>query len=57
MNTQTESMTSVYNRKGEIVAIIKRDDKSKKSLVYMVREAKVDDIARLIEQGDNQEEV
>ncbi len=48
MKTDTESVTTVYDENGAMVAIIKRDFKSKKSLVYMTREAKVEDIARLI---------
>jgi len=45
--TQEEHVTSVY-KEGVLVAIIKRDVKTRKHLVYMLREAKTEDIVRLI---------
>ncbi len=47
METKIESVTTVYED-GVIVGLIKRDETTKKSLVYLVREAKVEDIANLI---------
>lgn len=48
MNTQTEAVTTI-NRGGQMIGLIKRDEKTKKSLVYLVKEAKVEDIAELID--------
>ena len=47
MEIKTESVTTVY-KNGVAVALIKRDDVSKKNLVYTVREATVQNIAGLI---------
>lgn len=47
MNTQDESVTTIY--KGEdLVAIVKRDSKTRRAVVYMVSNAKVEDIKKLI---------
>lgn len=47
METKTEVMTTVY-KNGVLVAVIKRDDKSRKHLIHVVKEAKTDDIIKLI---------
>lgn len=44
---QTESVVCVY-RDDELVAIVKADPKTRKKLVYLTKEADVDDIAELI---------
>lgn len=48
MNTKTESATIVYGSKDVPVALIKRDEITKKNLVYMMREATVEQISGLI---------
>lgn len=48
METKTESITTVINSNGVPIALIKRDEVSKKNLVYMVREATVAEIAGII---------
>lgn len=48
MDTKQEGVFTVYNEKGELVAIIKRDDKSGKHLVYLAQEATSSDIAELL---------
>lgn len=48
METKTESTTIVYGAKDVPVALIKRDELTKKSVVYMIREANVEQIAGLI---------
>lgn len=48
MPNKKEGVVCVYNNRGELVAIIKRDDLSKKHLVYLVQEAGTDEIADLI---------
>ena len=45
--TRLESVLCVY-RDGELIAIVKRDEKSRKKIVYKVSEADVDDIVSLI---------
>lgn len=47
MDTNQESVHTVY-KEGELMAIVKRDDKSKKHLVYMTREATSEEIISLI---------
>jgi hypothetical protein len=47
METKLESVFCVYKNK-ELIAIIKRDDTSKKHLVYLAEEASSEDIANLI---------
>ena len=48
--TQEETATFIY-KEGELVGIIKRDEKSKKHLVYVAHEAKTEEIARFIAQN------
>lgn len=48
METRQESATFIY-KGGEVVGFIKRDDASKKHLVYLAEEAKTDEIAAIIE--------
>lgn len=48
MDTKTESVQCVYNADKELVALIKRDDKSKKVLVYLTNEARPEEIGKLI---------
>ncbi len=45
---RTESSVNVYDEAGELVAVIKRDDKSKKTIVYLVTEASPDEVGKLI---------
>lgn len=45
--TRVESVVCVY-QDGELIAIVKRDEKSRKKLVYVVKEADLDDIVVLI---------
>lgn len=52
MNNEKEAVASVYKDK-ELVAIIKRDEKSKKNIVYVVKEADIDEILGLIEVEKN----
>lgn len=47
MQTQEEGVITIY-KDNELVAIAKRDDVSKKHLVYIVKEATVTDIAAFI---------
>jgi diadenosine tetraphosphate (Ap4A) HIT family hydrolase len=47
METNEEGVRTVYKDK-ELIAIVKRDDHSKKHLVYMVKEATSEDIISLI---------
>lgn len=47
IKTQIENIVCVY-RGGEIIAIIKRDEKTRKKIVYKVEEAEIDDIVQLI---------
>ncbi len=47
MITKIESATFVYDN-GELVALIKRDGNSRKTLVYMAGEADADQISELI---------
>jgi hypothetical protein len=46
--TREEGVFTIYNEKGELIAMSKRDDESKKHLVYLVREATSSDIIDLI---------
>lgn len=48
MTTQTENVVCVYDDKGELAAILKRDTNTGHKLVHMVKEASIDQIARLI---------
>lgn len=48
MKTKTESTTIVYGAKDTPVALIKRDELTKKTVVYMMREANIEQIAGLI---------
>lgn len=48
METRQESATFIY-KEGELVGFIKRDELSKKHLVYISAEAKTDEIAKIIE--------
>ena len=52
MKTKVESATFVYDANAELVAVVKRDDKSKKVIVYLVSEAKVEEIGKLITNED-----
>ena len=45
--TKEEGVFTVY-KKGELIAVIKRDDKSRKNLVYVVEEATCPDIIDII---------
>jgi len=47
MEHQQEGVETIYNEK-VLVAIAKRDDTSKKHIVYMLREASSEEIADLI---------
>lgn len=47
METQQEAVHTVY-KDGELVAIVKRDEKTKKHLVYLVKDANSEDIINLI---------
>lgn len=47
MLTKTESVVCVYDGT-ELIAMVKRDDGSKKNIIYLAREAQVDEIAKLI---------
>lgn len=42
-----ETVTAVY-KKGALIAIIKRDVATRKVLTYMVKDARVEDIEKLI---------
>lgn len=55
MQTKEEGVFCVY-KNGELIAIIKRDDESKKHLTYKVTEATSTDIVELLELGGNKEE-
>lgn len=48
MPAEQEAVNAIYNDAGELIAIVKRDDKSKKHLVYLVKEAVSEDIIGLI---------
>ena len=54
METKEEGVFTIY-RAGELVAIVKRDDITKKHLVYMVRDGTGEDIVELI--NSNQKEL
>jgi hypothetical protein len=47
METKIESVTNIY-KNGKLIATIKRDDVLKKHCIYMTREAKTEDIVKLI---------
>lgn len=47
METSTEAVSLVYEN-GTLVALVKRDQKSRKTLVYTVKEARESDIISLI---------
>jgi len=47
METNKEGVFTIYKDK-ELVAIVKRDDESKKHLVYLVKEATGEDIIELL---------
>lgn len=47
METKLDNATFIY-KNGEMVGFIKRDDKTRKHLVYTCKEAKSDDISKLI---------
>jgi hypothetical protein len=47
-------MVTVIRRKDELIAIIVRDATTRKALTYMIKDAKVEDIAKLI--SNNNEE-
>jgi len=47
METNKEGVDTIYQDK-KLVAIVKRDDHTKKHLVYMVQEATSEDIINLI---------
>jgi len=47
MESTTEAVSLIYD-KGDLIALVKRDNKSKKTLVYMVKEAKTNEIIRLV---------
>lgn len=55
MDTTSELVTTI-TKNGDLVAIIKRDGSSRKHLIYIVREAKTDDIAKLLISCNNKEE-
>jgi hypothetical protein len=52
METKLESVHCVY-KKGELIAVIKRDDISRKHLVYLTKDATSEDIAELITNEKN----
>jgi hypothetical protein len=53
METTTSEKTAVMiHRDGVLIALIKRDEKTRKAIVYKVKEAKVDEIADLISTND-----
>ncbi len=45
--TQAESVICVY-RDGVLIAIVKRDEKTRKKIIYTIEEAEIDDIVDLI---------
>jgi hypothetical protein len=52
MQTIKEAVGSVYEN-GKLIAIIKRDEESKKHLIYLITEAGFDDIVELIDRDKN----
>lgn len=48
MNTEKEGVFTVCNDRGELVAILRKDPRSKKNLVYRCEEASLEDIERLL---------
>lgn len=48
MNTITENVVCVYDENGALVALLKRDEKSGKKIVYVAAEASIEEITHLI---------
>ena len=53
MQTKEEGITSVY-KDGELIAIIKLDEKSRKKIVYTVAEADIEFITSLMKQDETE---
>lgn len=48
MKTNTEGVVVITNSKDEVVGIVRKDTKTQKNLVYVVSDAKLDQIADMI---------
>lgn len=48
MTTNVETVVCVYDAKGALAAIVKRDEKTGHKLVHVAKEASVEQIAALI---------
>lgn len=57
MKTVTENVRTILNSKDQVVAIIRRDPITKKALVYTSQDASVEEIAGLIEQRTDLEDI
>lgn len=49
MTTKPEGVVGIYSDKSELIAIIVKDEASRKSIVYMTQEAGVEEIEALIQ--------
>lgn len=54
IETKKEAVDTIY-KNGELVGIIKRDDKVKKHLTYVVKDANADDIVGFINSNSSKE--
>jgi hypothetical protein len=48
MKTQTENVVCIYDQKGELTGILRRDAVSGKKVIYLTTEADTEDIERII---------
>lgn len=48
MTTKKEGVVGIYSDKSELIAIIVKDEASRKSIVYMTEEAGVEEIENLV---------
>ena len=55
MEANKEAVTIVCNNDKEPIVLVKRDDKSTKTLLYALKEMNADDITNFINSGDKLE--
>ena len=48
MNVNAENVLAVVSAEGEMVAVIRRDPVTKKNLMYMTSEAKINEMGSLV---------
>lgn len=53
-NIKEEGVTTIYDKEGNLIAIIKLDEKSRKKIIYTVAEADIEFITSLMKQDDKE---